>query len=126
MSVLQVIDQGFRTTNEEQDDTILWLVQSMRSAGADVDVLLSGHGVHYSVLSKAQPALSFGQWQQSQPAELPKDINNLIASGVKVYVVKEDLAERGLSDLPQIEGTSLISRSNLAGLYQASEQVWHW
>ena len=56
MKVLQVIDQAYRTTTEEQDDTILWLTQSMRGAGGDLMVLLSGHGVHYAISRERQPA----------------------------------------------------------------------
>ena len=57
MKVLQVIDQAYRTTTEEQDDTIVWLTRSMRGAGANLMVLLSGHGVHYAVLRERQPTL---------------------------------------------------------------------
>ena len=74
MKVLQVIDQAYRTTTEEQDDTILWLTQSMRGAGGDLMVLLSGHGVHYAISRERQPALTLGTWRQTQPAELPRDI----------------------------------------------------
>ncbi len=126
MSVLQVIDQAFRTTTEEQDDTILWLVQCMQSAGAKLTVLLSGHGVYYATLKKRQPSVSFGDWQQTQSAELPKDISNLISKGVPVYVVEEDLAERGLNSLPLTTGVITIPRNQLAALYEDAEKVWHW
>lgn len=126
MSVLQVIDQAFRTTTEEQDDTILWLIQSMQSVGAQLTLLLSGHGVYYAVLKQRQPSISFGDWQQTQPAELPKDINNLIESGVPVYVVEEDLVARGLNNLTLSKGITVIARNKLPELYEKSEQIWHW
>src|SRR5690606_34873219 len=87
MKVLQVIDQAFRTTAEEQDDTILWLTRSMRGAGGNLSVLLGGHGVYYGLLNRTQPALQLGDWKQSQPADLPSDLSNLVESGVPVYVI---------------------------------------
>ena len=91
MKVLQVIDQAYRTTTEEQDDTILWLTQSMRGAGGDLMVLLSGHGVHYAISRERQPALTLGTWRQTQPAELPRDIGTSykniaqLTSGIAVF-----------------------------------------
>ena len=126
MKVLQVIDQAFRTTVEEQDDTILWLTGSMRGAGADLGVLLSGHGVHYAVQSQRQPALRIGDWQQTQPAELTRDVDNLLEKGVAVYVLREDLQERGLSDLPLRNGTEVIGRDGLVDLYESFDQIWQW
>ena len=126
MKVLQVIDQAFRTTVEEQDDTILWLTGSMRGAGADLGVLLSGHGVHYAVQSQRQPALRIGDWQQSQPAELTRDLDSLLQKGVAIYVLREDLEERGLSGLPLRSGTEVIGRDGLVDLYESFDQVWHW
>jgi hypothetical protein len=72
MKALQVIDQAFRTTTEEQDDTILWLTQSMRGAGGHLTVLLSGHAVYYATQHQTQPALTIAGWAQTQPANLPK------------------------------------------------------
>jgi len=126
MKVLQVIDQAFRTTTEEQDDTILWLTQSMRGAGGDLMVLLSGHGVHYAVLSERQPALELGSWQQQQPSEIPRDIANLVNSGVPVFAVRDDLEERGLAHLPLQGKVELVSRDSLPDLYEQADQIWHW
>ena len=126
MKVLQVIDQAFRTTVEEQDDTILWLTQSMVGAGADVQVLLTGHGVQYVTQSQAQPALTLGAWQQRQPADLTQDIGRLVSKGIAVYALREDLEERGLAKLPIQPGVDVISRDALAGLYDSVDQVWQW
>lgn len=126
MKVLQVIDQAFRTTTEEQDDTILWLTQSMRGAGGDLMVLLSGHGVHYAVARQRQPALAVAGWQQSQPAEVPRDIANLVESGVPVYAVQDDLEERGLTHLALQGGVQPISRRAIAELYEQADQIWQW
>ena len=126
MKVLQVIDQAFRTTVEEQDDTILWLTQSMVGAGADLQVLLTGHGVQYVTQTQAQPALKLGDWQQRQPADLTQDIGRLVNKGIAVYALREDLEERGLADLPTQTGVEVIGRDALPGLYESVDQVWQW
>lgn len=126
MKVLQVIDQAFRTTGEEQDDTILWLTQCMRGAGANLEVLLTGHGVFYSVQSHCQPPLSFGSWEQTEPADVTQDLRRLRESGVPVYAVREELLERGLFGLPVQPGVEVISRDAVTRLYENADQIWHW
>jgi len=126
MNVLQVIDQAFRTTVEEQDDTILWLTQSMRGAGADLTVLLSGHGVHYAVQARRQPALVLGDWKQSEPAEIHHDIRRLVDAGVPVYAVRDDIEERGLQPSTVQHGVTLIGRQDTAALYEQADQIWQW
>lgn len=126
MKVLQVIDQAFRTTTEEQDDTILWLTQSMRGAGGDLKVLLSGHGSYYATQTNRQPALRIAGWQQTEPAALTRDLANLIETGVPVYTVSEDLAERGLADTAVYPGVEVISRKQIVDLYESVDQIWQW
>jgi sulfur relay (sulfurtransferase) DsrF/TusC family protein len=126
MKVLQVIDQAFRTTTEEQDDTILWLTQSMRGAGGHLTVLLGGHGVYYGLQAHPQPALTLGRWQQTQPANLTRDLTNLVESGVPVYAISEDLEERGLSPSNLQNGVQAISRQGLVNLYESVDQIWQW
>ncbi len=126
MKVLQVVEQGFRTLVEEQDDTILWLTRSMLGAGAQLSVLLSGHAACYAVQQRRQPKLTLGDWQQSQPAEVSRDLDALTTEGVPVYVVRDDLAERGLTNLAVRDGIEVIDRSALPGIYDAADQVWQW
>lgn len=126
MKVLQVIDQAFRTTVEEQDDTILWLTGSMQGAGGNLDVLLTGHGVQYAVQSRRQPALNIAGWQQTQPAEITQDLDRLMEKGVSIYAVREDLEDRGLDKLPVRNGIEVIGRDGLVDLYESVDQIWQW
>lgn len=126
MKVLQIVEQAFRTTVEEQDDTILWLTRSMRGAGAELSLLLAGHAVHYAVQRNRQPALAVAGWRQREPAELTRDIDALLAAGVAVYAVREDLAERGLATLPPRAGVEIVGREALPALYESVDQVWQW
>jgi hypothetical protein len=131
MRVLQILDQAFRTTVEEQDETILWLVQSMLKKSRpdpdnQIDLLLSGNAVYYPYQKLRQPPLKLGDWRQSQPADFRRDMENLRDSGVFIFVVYEDLWERGLERLPVPEGVDLIHRKDLPSLYAGADQVWHW
>jgi sulfur relay (sulfurtransferase) DsrF/TusC family protein len=126
VKVLQVIEQAFRATGEEQDDTIVWLTRSMRGVGADIHVLLTGNAVFYAFVQTAAPALTFGAWTQTHPADVGGDIRLLLNDGVEVTVVEDDLAERGLAGKPCIEGIKRVARSDLAALYDSVDQVWQW
>lgn len=126
MKVLQVIEQAFRATGEEQDDTILWLSRSMRGAGADFRILLSGNAVSYALVQHAAPGLSLGDWQQTHPADIGADVRELLASGIEIAVVADDLAERGLGAKACQQGIQRIARSDLASLYDSVDQVWQW
>lgn len=126
MKVLQVVEQAFRTLVEEQDDTILWLTRSMKGAGAELSVLLVGHAAYYAVQQRRQPALTVGKWQQTEPAAITADIDGLVESGVPIFVVREDLAERGLASLPVRSGIEVVDRKTLPQLYDGVDQVWQW
>lgn len=131
MRVLQVLDQAFRTTVEEQDETILWLIQSMLSQSLadpenEMDLLLTGNAVYYAFQKERQPPLKIGDWQQSQPADIPRDIQKIKDSGVPVILVYEDLWERGLELLPIPLGVDVINRKELTHIFERADQVWHW
>lgn len=126
MKVLQVLDQAFRTTVEEQDDTILWLTQSMCGAGAELSVLLRAGAVEYAIQKGPQPPVNFGDWQQTQPADITQDIGRLVAKAVPIFAVQEDLQERGLQTQALQAGVTAVKRAEVATLYQGADQIWHW
>ena len=49
-----------------------------------------------------------------------------LPKGVPVYLVKEDVEERGLSDRDLISGIKRVTRRDLPGLIDQHDQVWHW
>ncbi len=126
MRVLNIIESAYRATLEEQDDTIVWITHAMKGAGADLHVLLRGNAVNYAVQGQDASGLAFGDWRQTQPPRLAEDISGLIGKGVEVYVVEEDLAQRGLLNGDLIAGLKPVSRDGRPGLLASYDQVWHW
>ena len=126
MKVLNVIETAYRATLEEQDDTVVWLTHAMKGAGADLDVLLRGNAVNYVVRAQHVGTMAFGDRIQKQGPRLAEDVAGLIAKEVAVYVVAEDLAERGLAADALIDGFTEISRDEMPVLFDAYDQVWHW
>ena len=126
MKALNIIEMAYRATIEEQDDTGVWLSYTMKAGGADLDVLLRGNAVNYAVKGQDTSGLQFGAWRQTQPPRLAEDVASVIAKGVAVFIVSEDLQERGLEGVPLVEGVKLLRRSGLAGLLRNYDQVWHW
>ncbi len=126
MKVLNIVETAYRATLEEQDDTIVWLSHAMLGAGAELGVLLRSNAVNYAVGAQDASGLAFGELRQTRPPELAEDVAKLIAKQTPVYVVEEDLAERGIAKGDLIAGLTPIPRSGLAALLDDFDQVWHW
>jgi sulfur relay (sulfurtransferase) DsrF/TusC family protein len=124
--MLHVIENAYRGTLEEQDDTIVWLTHAMRGAGADLRVVLRGNAVNYAVRGQDASGLAFGERRQTNPPRLDEDLAKLAAKGVEVLVVEDDLAERGLERSDLIEEVTPLPRRRLAGLFRAHDVVFHW
>ena len=126
LKVLNIVETAYRATIEEQDDTILWLTAAMRGGGADVDVLLRGNAVNYGVKGQDASGLRFGDKAQSHPPRIEDDVKRLIEKGANVYVVADDVAERGLERTDLVEGLERVSRAGIAPLCSHYDQIWHW
>ncbi len=123
--ILQVIETAYRATLEEQDDPVLWLTASLKNNGLATDVLLRGDAVNYLVREQDAAGLQFGERKQTQPPRLAADVEKLIASGVAVFFLEEDLRARGISR-EEIIAAVPVPSDDVADLLARYEQVWGW
>jgi predicted peroxiredoxin len=126
MRALNIIESAYRATLEEQDDTVVWFTRAIRNAGGDVDILLRGNAVNYGVKAQDAQGLMFGAWRQTQPPRLADDISGAIEKGIAVFLVSEDLAERGVAPADLVGGIEFVGRGEIAKLVRRYDQVWHW
>ena len=124
---LNIVESAYRAVMEEQDDTILWLLAAMAGAGADHTVVLRGNAVNYAVAGQGGPGLTVGEWKQTQAPKMDRDVLDLIDKRkIPVYVIAEDLADRGIEQGDLVPGVETLSRTALAGLFADYALVNHW
>src|SRR5262249_20866469 len=114
---LNIVESAYRAVMEEQDDTILWLLAAMQGAGAEHTVVLRANAVSYAVVGQGAPGLHVGDWKQTQAPRMDRDVIDLIEKRkIPIFVVDEEVSERGIERAELIPGTKLIPRAALAGL----------
>ena len=124
---LHIIESAYRAVMEEQDDTIVWLVAAMQSAGAAHTVVLRANAVNYAVVGQGAPALVVGNWKQTQPPRMDRDVVDLIDNRkIPVYVLGEDLHDRGIKPEELVAGVKILPGSALPDLFEAHEIVSLW
>lgn len=123
--ILSIVETAYRATIEEQDDTILWLNHAMKNAGGDISILLKGNAVSYALKGQGASGLSFGGKEFYAP-KLDQDLEKMVAKGIPVFLVDEDLRERGLSEAEMISGVQKVSKDSVPKMLDQYDQVWHW
>ncbi len=124
---LNIVESAYRAVMEEQDDTILWLLAAMQGAGAEHTVVLRGNAVNYAVAGQGVPGFTIGEWKQTQAPKMDRDVLDLIEKRkIPVYVVTEDLADRGIERGELVAGVQLLSRTALPELFAGYALVAHW
>jgi hypothetical protein len=99
----------------------------MQAAGARHTVVLRGNAVNYAVAGQGAPGLTVGRWKQTQAPRMDRDVLDLIENRkIPVYLVEEDLADRGIARSELVRGVELVSRQDLPKLVAEHEVVCHW
>jgi intracellular sulfur oxidation DsrE/DsrF family protein len=124
--VLQVIETAYRCNTEEQDDPIVWITHAMKGTGATLDVLLRGNAVNYAVRGQDAAGLSFGGRAQTQPPRIDEDLASLVGKGVDVYVVADDVTERGIESAELVKGVKTVGRAGVPRLFGSYDRIWCW
>ena len=124
--ILSIVETAYRATVEEQDDTVLWLTHMLKNAGTDISILLRANAVNYAAKGQDASGLHFGEMTMTHPPEIDKDVSNMIEKGIAVFIVEEDVKERGLADDDLIAGIQILKRKAIPELIDEHEQVWHW
>jgi sulfur relay (sulfurtransferase) DsrF/TusC family protein len=126
-TTLNIVESAYRAVMEEQDDTVLWLLAAMQAAGARHTVVLRGNAVNYAVAGQGAPGLTVGRWKQTQAPRMDRDVVDLVENRkIPVYVIEEDLAERGIARGDLVPGVTLIAERALPKLVAEHEVVCHW
>src|SRR5262245_3290622 len=124
-SVLCIVESAYRATVEEHDDTVLWLTHMLRTSGLDVSVLLRANAVSYAVAAKQAPDVRFGELAVSPP-RLDDDLGALAAAGASIYVVDDDVHDRGIAPGRLIPAVETVARGDVPALLGRFDRVLHW
>ena len=122
---LSIIDSAYRATIEEQDDTAVWFTHAMKNGGADVSILLRGDAVNYAVTNQDAKGLRFGARAVKGP-DMVRDIDAIVAKKIPLFVVSDDLAERGIPVAALRPGIEQIQHSAIAKLIENHDRILTW
>ena len=124
---LNIVESAYRAVMEEQDDTILWVLAAMQGAGAEHTVVLRANAVNYAVVGQGAPEMTIGKWNQTQAPKMDRDVADLIEKRkITVFLIEEDLAQRGIEKRELMSGIKLLPRAALPGLMEEHAVVSHW
>lgn len=126
MKQLNIVSSGYRATLEEQDDTIVWISHAMRNAGAEMDLLLEEAAVNYPVQGQTVEPMTLGGRTQRNAPDVHGQIRNFVGNGSAVYVVGEDLDQRGIDRRKLLQEVKIVARADLPKLLKSYDRVWHW
>lgn len=125
-TILSIVQTAYRATIEEQDDAAVWFSAAVKNAGGDLTLLLCGQAIHYAVEGQDASGLSIGGPAPCRPPRLDHDLTQLIANGVAIYLIEDDVTERDLPKPRLIPGVRFVSRLDLPELLDRFDFVWHW
>lgn len=110
--------------DQEQDDTVLWLIHALKNAGIEISILLRSNAVNYTFHSKVElPSLS--ELGIQHPPKFAADLEKMASKGIAIYAMQRDLAERGIGREQVLELVRPVNASELAKLISENDFIFH-
>lgn len=122
---LSIIDTAYRANIEEQDDPHVWFTQAMKNGGAEVSILLRGDAVTYVARGQDASGLSFGSRTVKGP-NLTRDLKAVVDKHIALFVVADDLVDRGIATSALLPGVELVQRKDVARLIESHDRLISW
>ena len=122
LSVLSHTEYG----NLEDSDIGLFASAFAPVTGNQMTILLSEDAVNYAVRGQDGTGIRIAGGTVQPGFLIETDIRSVQASSVPVFILKEDLEERGVQTRELVEGVKLLSRRELGRFIDQFDTVWNW
>lgn len=122
LSILSHTEYG----NLEDSDIGLFASAFAPVAGQQMTLVLREDAVNYAVRGQDGTGIKIAGAPIQPGFLIETDLRSVNQSNIPVYVVREDLAERGIKPEEVIEGVKLMRRKELGKLVEQFDSVWNW
>lgn len=122
LSILSHTEYG----NLEDSDIGLFASAFAPVAGQQMTLVLREDAVNYAVRGQDGTGIKIAGTPIQPGFLIETDLRSVNQSNIPVYVVREDLTERGIKPEEVIEGVKLMRRKELGKLVEQFDSVWNW
>lgn len=122
LSILSHTEYG----NLEDSDIGLFASAFAPVAGQQMTLVLREDAVNYAVRGQDGTGIKIAGTPIQPGFLIETDLKSVNQSNIPVYVVREDLRERGIKPEEVIEGVKLMRRKELGKLVEQFDSVWNW
>ncbi len=122
LSILSHTEYG----NLEDSDIGLFASAFAPAAGQQMTLLLREDAVNYAVRGQDGTGIKIAGTPIQPGFLIETDLRSVNQSNIPVYVMREDLTERGIKPEELIEGVKLMRRKELGKLVEQFDSVWNW
>ncbi len=122
LSVLSHTEYG----NLEDSDIGLFASAFAPVASQNLTLLLREDAVNYAVRGQDGSGIRIAGGVVQPGFMIETDLQALQQTKIPVYVIREDLEERGIKQEDLIPGVRLLGKSELGKLVDRFDTVWNW
>lgn len=121
-----ILERAYTGAIEEQYSNILWICWSHQKMDCQMAVVLRGNTLLYARRQQQTSELTIGDIRVTQLSNYSEYLEQLIASGGAVYILRGDIDRFALNVEEVLPGVQVINTSDLASLCGEYDNIWYW